>query len=318
VVAWLRVGALPNTGQIFHGDSAPCCPGRLYDAFADDMVGVTLEPLLPPRYPFLDGARPPARAASALRGFPLKTAACGCVPVPNSRDLRATERRAIACDSYIASAQVHAKDALGVHGGLVGVVGADHQAPAALAVADQVCFRKLHGVFEHLPLVAADAQPYLNASIKRRDVGAVVLNAVQARRIETHGGVLSERVDALPVSLVRRSHHGDSPNGVLRHQPEPRPHVIVNEALQPDFVELLSLPRHAADVGARRVEPLLQAQESGFFAGGRPQGQGDGSYAHTSSIPVLRLKCSQQTGAKAAKAGRVLPGLQPPVVGFHA
>ena len=295
LIPGLSVRALPDAGQIFAGDSLFGRDGLPHDVLAHDMVGVCLEAMFPPRYPFLDSTYPAARATSALRSLALETAARGCVAVTHRRHVRAAKRHIIACMSDISSSQVYSKDASGIHGRRVSIVGADQQAPAALAVADQVRFRELHGILEHLPLMPADAQLNLEPTIKRRDAGAVMLHAVQARRIETHSGILPERVDALSVGLIRRRHHSDSPNRVLRHQPVVAPHGLVRQTLQAHLVKLLSIPRHAADIVARRVEPLLQACEGGFLARSRPQGQGDGPHAHTPIIPDLRLECSQET-----------------------
>lgn len=109
--------------------------------------------------------------------------------------------------------------------------------------------------------MAADAQRNLEPPVQRGDAGPVVDDAVQTRRIQAHGGVLSKRVDTLFVGLVRRCHDSDSAHRVLRHQSVGRPHVIVDEALEPHLVELLGSPGHAADVVTGRVELPLQTCE---------------------------------------------------------
>jgi len=161
----LLIGALSDPGQVLTRDSLLRCDRLPDDPFADDVVGVTLEPPFTPRYPFPHGARPTTRAAGALRGFLLNGPADPRVVVTRRRHLFAAERRTLARHGDVCPSQVHTKDTLRVVGRQVGVVRRHQKPPAPLAVAHQVRFGEFHRLGHLTPLMPTDAQLNIESAI---------------------------------------------------------------------------------------------------------------------------------------------------------
>jgi len=69
----LRVRAFSNAGQVFQRQSGLLRLRGLDKRLCNDMVGVALEPPLPPRQPCQKRTATPSRTSGALRGFVLES-----------------------------------------------------------------------------------------------------------------------------------------------------------------------------------------------------------------------------------------------------
>lgn len=269
--------------QVFDRHSSPRLGRALDYRLANDVVHVSLETVL-------SLAPLATQFAGATRALLLDLAAHMRVAGTQSQYLCAAVLRAVAIGRESDDAEVDTKHIVRCGHGHVEEMGAHFQSPAPLFIAHEVGLGQFRGISEHLPLMPTDAQLDLDATAQRRDARSIVDDAVQARRIEDDRPRGPKSVPLGLVGFVAISHDSDSADDVLGHEAVVSAHGGVGQALEPDLVKLLSIPRHTADIVARRIKLHAQPLKGGALVGGRAQRQGDGTGAHSPMYTTFTLR----------------------------
>ena len=257
---WL--GAFPDTRQVFEGQVLPSVFGFGNEAFADNVIGVGLEPPFAPTEAL-------QLALGALGSDLLKRPPQAVIVLARSLYRRATERLTIAISGEIDDAQVNPQHALNfvgcrfldfAHGEQVPFVAYQHKVTLALT-----CLK-------HLALTFTCHERYTEPTVNSPD-GDFQLGQLPRQDTVIVGDASRQPKHALglAVQLVGISHFCQDTHSYLSRQAELLPNCTVAQVVQVVLPERLRLPRLPTDVVGSSVRRLKGSLEGVRLFGRRLQ-----------------------------------------------